>query len=257
MDILKQIFEERRAAVKSARDKISMEELQSFALGRVHHSLLEKLKQPGGTKVIAEVKRASPSAGCLRVDYRPAELAQVYAEAGAVGISVLTEPNHFMGSGDDLCAVREMVDLPVLRKDFICDMYQVYESAAWGADVILLIAAGLDKGLMHELYGVATGCGLEVLAEAHTAEEIEAIIGLESAIIGVNSRNLRTLKTDLSVAQGLASIIPAGRICVAESGIKTQSDIAKLQAVQYSGFLVGESILKDNDPGGMLRALIA
>jgi indole-3-glycerol phosphate synthase len=255
MSILDQIFEERRADVERARGEVSLEELKELATARVHHSLVDKLGQPSGTKVIAEVKKASPSAGCLREDYRPAELAGLYAESGAVGISVLTEPNHFMGSADDLRAVRAVVDLPILRKDFMCDAYQVYESAAWGADVILLIAAGLDVGLMRDLYDVAINCGLDVLAEAHSEDELRAVIGLEKAIIGVNSRDLRTLKTDLAVAERLAPLIPEGRLAIAESGIKTQSDIAKLQTVQYSGFLVGESLLKDRNPGEVLRAL--
>ncbi len=255
MSILEQIFEERRADVERARREVSIDELKELARGRVHHSLVNKLGQASGTKVIAEVKKASPSAGCLREDYRPAELATLYAASGAVGISVLTEPNHFMGSADDLRAVRAVVDLPILRKDFICDAYQVYEGAAWGADVILLIAAGLDLGQMHELYDVAINCGLDVLAEAHSKDELEAVIGLKKAIIGVNSRDLRTLKTDLAVAEGLAALIPDGRLAIAESGIKRQSDIEKLKRLQYSGFLVGESLLKDSNPGEVLRAL--
>lgn len=256
MDILEKIFQERRADVVRARGEVPIEELIELSSIRSHHSLVERLTDGSNTKVISEMKKASPSAGCLREDYRPVDLARMYAESGASGISILTEPRHFMGSGEDLRQVRAVVDLPLLRKDFMCDVYQIYESAAWGADVVLLIAAGLDGGLMRELYEVAIDCGLDVLAEAHSPDEVESVLALERAIVGVNSRDLRTLTTDLSVAEGLAEMIPAGRVKIAESGIKSRADIVKLEAVGYGGFLIGETILRGDNPGDVLRGLV-
>ena len=205
--------------------------------------------------MIAEVKKASPSAGLLRPDYRPGEIALAYAEAGASGVSVLTEPAHFLGSEAHLREVRQAVELPVLRKDFMCDAYQIVESAAWGADVVLLIVAALDSGSLRELYEAAISLGLDVLAEAHTAGELEAALGLEQAIVGVNSRDLGTLRTDLAVARALAPLIPKERLAVAESGIRTGSDICELARLGYDGFLVGEALMAEGDPGATLRRL--
>ena len=255
-DILQRIMDERRADVADARGRVPVEALRERAAGRVHRSLVERLGRGAGTRVIAEMKKASPSAGVLREDYRPAEIATAYAAAGAAGLSVLTEPRHFLGSGDHLCAVRAVTDLPILRKDFICDPYQVHEAAAWGADVVLLIAAVLDDGLMRGLYDAAVGLGLEVLAEAHTREELERAAALEGAILGVNSRDLKTLKTDLATAQSLAEHLPAGRPTIAESGIRTRADIERLKSAGYGGFLVGESLLGAPEPGKRLAELL-
>ena len=203
------------------------------------------------------MKKASPSAGLLCKDYNPADIAREYERSGAIGISVLTEPRHFLGSDDDLCQVCKAVSLPVLRKDFICDKYQVYESAVLGADVILLIAAALDSYSLKELYTVALSIGLETIIEVHTLEELDTVLPLEKGIVGVNSRNLRTLKTDLSVARELVRSIPSGRIAIAESGIRSRKDIEELQALGYKGFLVGESLMKSANFGTQLRTMIA
>ena len=256
MDVLGKIMAERRAAVLTARASVSEAVLAESASVRVHHSFVARLRDRTDAAIIAEVKKASPSAGVLRPDYAPAEIAAGYAEAGAVGISVLTEPNHFMGSGADLRGVRAVVDLPVLRKDFMCDAYQILEAAAWGADMVLLIAAALDRQEMLLLYREAIGLGLEVLAEVHDREELERVLPLEEAIIGVNSRNLKTLETDLDTARSLAAAIPSERICIAESGIKRHADIVDLQQYGYRGFLVGESLLRQSDPSAALRALL-
>ena len=169
---------------------------------------------------------------------------------------MLTEPRHFLGCEEHVREVRDAVSLPVLRKDFMCDSYQLHEASAWGADLILLIVAALDPHLMRDLYEEAVSIGLEVLVESHTGRELEKALELEAAIVGVNSRNLKTLKTDLAVARELASEIPEGRYAIAESGIKTRADIDSLLAVGYQGFLIGESLLKEGEPGENLALLI-
>ena len=255
MNILEQIIAERQEDVAAARGRVSAADLREQASAHRPRSLRDPLAGPG-THIIAEMKKASPSAGPLREEYHPREIAAAYEGAGAVGLSVLTEPRHFMGSGDHLAEASSAVSIPVLRKDFICDPYQVYEAAAWGADVVLLIAAALDPGQMRDLYEEALACGLDVLAETHTEAEIETVLSLDEAIVGVNSRDLKTLTTDLAVARSLAEEVPAGRLSVAESGIRTRQDIVELQACGYNGFLVGETLMSAGDPAEALRGLI-
>ena len=255
MNALETIVSQRRKDVEDAKRRVPVAKLKEFAATRRHHSLLERLHDGTRTHIIAEMKKASPSAGLLRADYRPAEIAAAYAKAGASGISVLTEPHRFLGSEEHFHEVRKTVDLPLLRKDFICDVYQVHETAAWKADVILLIVAALDKGLLRDLYDTSIGYGLEVLVEAHTKPELDTAVSMEKAIIGVNSRNLKTLKTDLATARELVLSIPKDRVAIAESGIKTRGDIDMLETIGYRGFLVGEAIMTAEDPGRMLKSL--
>jgi len=214
----------------------------------------EKPSHPAG--IIAEVKKASPSAGLLCAAYDPAAAAGIYAQAGAIGISVLTEPRHFLGRDEDLKQVRRAVNLPILRKDFVSDPYQVLETRALGADVILLIAAGLENDLLERLYSLALAIGLDVIVEVHTRDELARAIPLDQAIIGVNSRDLNTLKTDLAQARDLAPLIPPLRPAIAESGIKNRQAIADLQACGYRGFLVGETLMKSDNAAATLRALM-
>ncbi|MBM4144174.1 MAG: indole-3-glycerol phosphate synthase TrpC [Lentisphaerae bacterium] len=246
---------ERRADVAQAKRDVPAELLREFAAPRARRGLAEALAGGRGTRIIAEMKKASPSAGLLRAGYRPEAIARAYAEAGAAAISVLTEPRRFLGSGEHLGAARRVTELPVLRKDFLCDVYQVTEAAAWGADAVLLIAAALDDGAMRELYAAAMDLGLDVLAEAHTAAEAERVLRLERAIVGVNSRDLATLKTDLGVARRLAALIPGDRLSVAESGIRSRADIEDLEARGYNGFLIGETLMTAADPAAKLREL--
>ena len=255
MNILEQIIAERWGDVAEVKRAVPLEGLLERAQDRVHHSLVERMRS-AGTRIVAEVKKASPSAGLLRPDYDPAAMAAMYEVAGAIGVSVLTEPRHFLGSGAHLEQVRQAVDLPVLRKDFMCDPYQVAEAAAWGADVVLLIVAALDQHTLHTLHAAARSFGLDVLAEAHDEREVDAALGLEDALVGVNSRNLKTLETDLATARALAGAIPAGRCSVAESGIRTRADVESLEALGYNGFLVGEAIVGAEDPAATLAALL-
>jgi len=257
MNFLAAIMAERKADVQTAKNVVAEAALRELARGRVHHSLVARLRGTPGTRVIAEVKKASPSAGVLRADYRPAELARGYERAGAVGVSVLTAPRHFQGSAQHLREVRRAVELPLLRKDFVCDPYQIAEAAAWGADVVLLIAAALPPPDLRALYEVAIQFGLEALVEAHTAAEVKAALALEHAIVGVNSRDLKTLATDLAIARELAALIPDDRLAIAESGIRTRADVAALERAGYDGFLIGETLLRDPAPGAKLRELLA
>lgn len=257
MTILDQIMQERMADVDEARERIPEHVLQRQASTRTHHSLKQRLAARGDqTCIIAEMKKASPSAGLLRSEYDPASIANLYEQNGACGISVLTEPRHFQGSVEHLRQVRAVTELPLLRKDFMVDPYQVIEAAAWGADVILLIAAALDDHRMHLLYQTALSLGMDVLAEVHTEDELQRVLPMEHAILGVNSRNLKTLTTDLATAHSLAVQLPAGRVAIAESGISRREEIDALEQAGYAGFLIGESLLRCEDAGSALAILL-
>lgn len=255
MNVLESIMAERKADVEAARTAVPVALLRAQAAGRTHHSLVARLREDG-THIIAEMKKASPSAGLLRDVYRPRQIALQYAAGGACGISVLTEPRHFRGNADHLRDVRGAVDLPLLRKDFMCDPYQIAEAAACGADVVLLIVAALPAELLRSLHDEAVRFGLEVLAEAHTADEVDAALSLPGALVGVNSRNLKTLQTDLAVARELARRIPADRLSIAESGIRKRRDVEELQALGYKGFLVGEVLMQTPHPAEKLAELL-
>ena len=206
--------------------------------------------------IIAEFKKASPSRGPIRPDADPAAIARVYAAAGAAAISVLTEPRFFRGSLDDLLAVRGCVDLPVLRKDFLIDPYQIVEARAWGADAVLLIVAMLDDQLLAELLGAAAAHGLEALVEVHDAAELERALRCGTTLLGINNRDLRTFVTTLETGERLRPHVPAHVTTVAESGIDSADDIARLRAAGFNAFLIGESLMRARDPGAKLRELL-
>jgi indole-3-glycerol phosphate synthase len=209
----------------------------------------------GGAAVIAEIKKASPSKGVIREDFRPAEIAVAYERAGAACLSVLTDRPFFQGAPEYLQAARAACALPVLRKDFLVDAWQVYEARAMGADAILLIAAALDLTAMREMEALAGELGLAVLVEVHNAAELEAALELSTPLIGVNNRNLRTFEVSLQTTLDLLARIPAGRIVVTESGILTPDDVARMRAHAVHAFLVGEAFMRVPDPGEGLRAL--
>ena len=208
-----------------------------------------------GPRIIAECKRRSPSKGILRKEYDPAAHARAYAEAGAAAISVLTEPTFFDGSPDHLRNVRAAVELPLLRKDFIVTEYQLIEAAVFGADAVLLIAAALEQSALVELLAKAEGLGLSALVEVHDLGELRRAIDAGARIVGVNSRNLRTLAVDLAVLDAVARDMPPGVTAVAESGIRTRDDITRLSRAGYHAFLVGERLIAQADPGAALREL--
>lgn len=210
-----------------------------------------------GLAVISEVKRASPSKGALAEIPEPAELARRYAAGGASAISVLTEQRRFGGSLADLDAVRAAVELPILRKDFVVEAYQLYEARAHGADLALLIVAGLSPSQLEDLYGLALELGLTPLVEVHTPEETEQAIALAAELVGVNNRNLKTLDVDLAQFETLAPMLSDETIKVAESGILTPADAARVRAAGADVILVGEALVRDADPSRALAALIA
>ncbi len=211
----------------------------------------------GGVGLIAELKRASPSAGLIRADFDPAAIACAYQAAGAACLSVLTEAASFRGSVGDLVAARAASQLPVLRKDFILDAWQVYESRLIGADCILLIMAALDDAEARDLAALAASLRLEVLVEVHDEAELDRALALPQAeMIGINNRNLRSLRTDLATTIALAPLVPADRIVVAESGISDRHDVRRLLAAGAGCFLVGESLLRQTDCGAAVAALL-
>ena len=214
------------------------------------------LSAGGGPNVIAECKRRSPSRGILRADYRPEAIATAYERNGAAAVSVLTEPTFFDGSLDHLLAVRAAVDIPVLRKDFVVTPYQLLEAAAAGADAVLLIVAALDDAELVALNARAAEMGLGVLVEVHDIEELERAARAGAKVVGVNNRNLRTLAVDVEASHRLAARMPAGVIGVAESGLRTSGDLARLGAAGYRAFLIGETFMTAPDPGTALRGLL-
>jgi indole-3-glycerol phosphate synthase len=209
----------------------------------------------GRAGVIAEVKKASPSKGVLRADFRPAEIAESYAKGGASCLSVLTDQQFFQGSSEYLKQARAACELPVIRKDFIVDLYQVYEARAMGADAILLIVAALDHGLMVDLEACAQELGMDVLVEVHDDDELKTALRLKTQLLGINNRNLRTFEVTLDTTLGLLPDIPAERLVVTESGILAPADVKRMRDANVHAFLVGEAFMRAPDPGTELRRL--
>lgn len=212
--------------------------------------------QSSKLSVIAEVKRSSPSKGALAKISDPAELALRYQAGGATAVSVLTEGRKFGGSLADLDAVRSAINIPILRKDFMVDDYQIFESRAHGADIVLLIVAALSDLQLSEFYAIAKSLGMQVLVETHTLEEVERALSLDPEIIGVNARDLTTLKIDLGAFDKLAKSIPAGKIKVAESGISSVAEVISYRNSGAEAILVGEALVKDGDPAQMIQNFI-
>jgi indole-3-glycerol phosphate synthase len=211
----------------------------------------------GQAGVIAEVKKASPSKGVLRADFQPAAIAHSYAEHGAACLSVLTDVNFFQGSSEYLRQARAACALPILRKDFMVDLYQVYEARAMGADAILLIVAALDHGLMAELEACALDLGMDVLVEVHDGDELEAALQLRTPLVGINNRNLRTFDVTLDTTLGLLPGIPKDRLVITESGILGPNDVQRMRDADVHAFLVGEAFMRAEHPGQELARLFA
>jgi indole-3-glycerol phosphate synthase len=260
-DVLAQICADTRVAVAKAKSRTSVETLR-YEIGmrkdttRGFGSALKEAVAGGRYGLIAEIKKASPSGGLIRPDFDPPALAQAYRDGGATCLSVLTDAMHFQGAPDHLIAAREAVDMPVLRKDFILDPWQVYESRAMGADCILLILAALTDPVACDLEALARALDMDVLAEVHNRRDLERALGLQTSLIGINNRNLNTLETDLAVTEELAPLVPPDRFLIAESGIRTNADVRRLAAVGPRCFLVGESLMRQADVAAASRALL-
>ena len=253
---LGQILTDTRALVAKRKALVTTAALEArSAFHAPTLSLARALRRPDGPAFIAEVKRASPSEGELRREYDPAAIAQQYRVAAAAAVSVITEPAHFKGSLDHLAAVRQAVDLPLLRKDFVVDPYQITEARAYGADAVLLIAAALDAAQLHDLLDAADALGLGVLVEVHSASELAGLDLDRIAVLGVNSRDLRTFEVDLGQAETVFRELPERIVRVAESGIQTAEHTARLRAAGADAFLVGSAFMRAPDPGRALAAL--
>lgn len=254
--MLDEIVARVRQEVEERRRSAPLADLERRARSRRPRGLAHALKAPG-RRIIAEVKRASPSRGILRKEFDPVALARAFARGGARALSVLTEEYFFQGSLAHLQAIRAAVALPLLRKDFVLDPYQLFEARACGADAVLLIAAILERELLRELYREAERLELEALLEVHGEEELEAALSLGATLIGINHRDLRTFRVDLETSARLLPRIPQGKIVVAESGLESAEDIRRLERMGVSAFLVGESLMRAPDPEAKLRELLS
>ena len=253
MTILERIVAAKRAEIAEAQRAVPLEELKSTKAPAVRDFVAAlRAKRPA---VIAEIKKASPSRGVLRENFDPAAIARSYEKGGAACLSVLTDREFFKGSSADLQAARSACSLPVLRKDFVIDPYQVHESRAMGADCILLIAACLSVNRMVELERAAHDAGMAVLVEVHDAAELEQALALRTPLLGINNRDLKTFETRLETTLGLLARVPKDRLVVTESGILSVSDVARMRAAGVEAFLVGDAFMRAPDPGEALRGL--
>lgn len=258
-DILKKIIKRKAEEVAERQQRTAIEQLtdslsQASPVRGFVNAIEQKISQ-GKAGVIAEVKKASPSKGVIREYFKPAEIAQSYAQAGAACLSVLTDIDFFQGADEYLQQARAACQLPVIRKDFFIDPYQVYEARSLGADCILLIAACLSDVQMSELNNIAANLGMDVLIEVHNAEELQRALPLNNRLIGINNRNLRSFETSLNTTIDLLKQIPEDRIVVTESGIHTQENVQLMQQNGVNAFLVGEAFMRADNPGTKLAEL--
>lgn len=253
MSILERIVAAKRAEVAAAKQRLPKVNLHAAPAVRDFVGAL-RAKKPA---VIAEVKRASPSKGLLRADFRPKDIARSYEKGGAACLSVLTDREFFQGAPEHLTQAREACKLPALRKDFLIDPYQIDEARALGADCVLLIVACLGDAELRELEARALGLGMAVLVEVHDAAELDRAVALKTPLIGINNRNLRTFETRLETTLDLLPRVPGDRIVVTESGILAPADVARMRAAGVHTFLVGEAFMRAADPGAALRGLFS
>jgi indole-3-glycerol phosphate synthase len=256
-DVLKKIYAAKatRLAQEMAREPYEalVERARASVAGR--RPFLDALRARSGSAIIAEIKRASPSAGLIAREFDPAAIASVYDGAGAHAISVLTESDHFLGDLAFLATVREVTRLPLLRKDFLTTPYQVAQAAAYGADAILLIVAGLDDAQMRAALDEARLYQLDALVEVHDSRELDRALALGAQFVGINNRNLRTMITDLAVSEHLLPRVPEGVFAISESGMRSLEDLERLRAAGARGFLIGEALMRAEDPAALIASL--
>ncbi len=260
-DILQKIVSHKRDEVAAARSAQPLADMKARVADREDQPrgferALRDASASGWTAVIAEVKKGSPSKGIIRPVFDPLEIASIYQESGATCLSVLTDEKFFLGHLRYLALIREQVGLPLLRKDFLFDPYQVYEASAAGADAVLLIAAMLEQAQLEDLLGLARELYLDVLLEVHDERELEMALRTDCTLVGINNRSLHTFVTDLGTTERLAPMVPAERLIVAESGINSRADVERLQGAGARAFLVGESLMREADIGAKLQELL-
>lgn len=258
-DILKKIIARKLEELKECKSELPLREIRScigdLPATKGFEKKLRRTCEGGETAIIAEVKKGSPSKGLIREDFDPLAIARTYEQNGAACLSILTEKHFFMGSLEYLTAIRKVVELPLLRKDFIVEDYQIYEARKAGADAILLIAACLELSQLRDFHAIASELSLDVLLEVHDEWEMEVALQTDCTLIGVNNRNLRTFVTDLGTTGRLSRMMPPERLLVAESGINSRKDIELLGSEGAGAFLIGESMMRESDIGAKLREL--
>ena len=254
---LDKIVAEKREELKQRQETVPLPELRTAIMERPSPLNLAAALSGDSLRLIAEVKRASPSRGMIRANLDPVKLASTYAQCGAAAISVLTESRYFGGSREDLEAIKHTLpDIPLLRKDFILEPYQIFESCAWGADAVLLIVAILDDFELGELLSLSHALGMQCLVEVHNQNELERALAHNIKIIGINNRDLDTMKVDINVTRQLRPPIPRGRIVVSESGIKGRDDVQKLKDWKVNAILVGEVLVTAEDVAAKIKELV-